>query len=81
MSLAFIHDTHRRRRMYKQDLSPHQHAMPLIVQFLAYVCNQHFERTLKELDAQVQQLVEKGKDRPSMFGEPTKGDLFAPEDA
>jgi hypothetical protein len=75
-----MHDARERRRMYKQDLSSHQHAIPLIVQFIAYVRNQHFERTLKELDAQLQHLEEKGKDRPLMFGIPITGDLFVPDD-
>ena len=75
--LAFNRDTRERQRMFKQNLSPQQHAMPLIVQFIAYVRNQEFEQAMKKIDEKLQRVEEKSKRRKGqMFGEPTKGDLF-----
>jgi hypothetical protein len=78
--LAFNRDTRERQRMYRQNLSPQQHAIPLIVQFIAYVRNQEFEQAMKKINEKLQRLEEKSKRRKGqMFGEPTKGDLFAPD--
>jgi hypothetical protein len=79
MFLAFNRDPRERQRMYKQNLSPQQHAMPLIVQFIAYVRNQDFERAMKAWDAELERLAEKHKERLRMFGEPTDGTLFTEE--
>ncbi len=75
--LAFNRDPRERQRMYRQNLSPQQHAMPLIVQFIAYVRNQECEQAMKKIDEKLPRVEEKSKRRKGqMFGEPTKGDLF-----
>ena len=75
--LEFMHDTRERQRIYTLDLSPHQHAMPLIIQFISYVRNHHFDERMKELEGELKKLEEKAKRRKmEMFGSPTKGDLI-----
>ena len=75
--VAFNRDPRERQRMFEHNLSPQQHAMPLIVQFIAYVRNQAFERAMKTIDENMQRLEEKSQRRKGqMFGEPTRGDLF-----
>jgi hypothetical protein len=78
--VAFNRDPRERQRMFEQNLSPQQHPMPLIVQFIAYVRNQEFERAMKTIDENMQRLEEKSQRRKGqMFGEPTKGDVCEEE--
>ena len=80
--VAFNRDPRERQRMYRQHLSPQQHAMPLIVQFIAYVRNQPYEQGMKDPAEALKRLEEKSNRRKGqMFGEPTRGDLFAPGDS
>jgi hypothetical protein len=80
--LAFNRDPRERQRMFKQNLSPQQHAMPLIVQFIAYVRNQQYEQGMKDPAEALKRLEGKSKRRKGqMFGEPTKGELFVPGDS
>jgi hypothetical protein len=75
--LAFNRDTRERQRMYKQNLSPQQHAMPLIVQFIAYIRNQEYEQRIKEVNNELKCLEKKSKrHKGQMFGPPTDGMLF-----
>jgi hypothetical protein len=75
--LEFLRDKRERQRISKLELSPHRHASPVIVQFLAYVRNRPFEQSLKAMDAPLKPVEEKAKRRHGrMFGEPTDGTLF-----
>ena len=75
--LEFLRDKRERQRIYKLDLSPHQHVAPVIVQFIAYVRNHAYEQRMKEMEVQLRQLEEKSKrQKGRMFGEPGDGKLF-----
>jgi hypothetical protein len=78
MYLEFMRDKDVKKRLDKDDIRWWQDT-ELTIRFLSYVRDYKLNKRSEEMYGEVDKLM-KEAERKGMFGERTKGDLFAPDD-